>query len=282
MALIDCPNCNQKISDKAMVCPHCGVNLPRIMVESEKKILTCEECGSELPADASSCPNCGCPVSDQTPPLDSSKTIQSRTGSKRRKIALISVAAVLAVAIITVVTVTFTNRAEAARLAEEAAQEAEEYKTNLELISYTMLSGAVDAETAGNLIHDVWYNSIYEEYDSTTDKYTRKNNGTGSFYDDFNTALSNLFSDESFVSTIDLVNDNQTEVSDLMKQLTNPPAEFEEAYEAVKDYYSAYYDFTSLVVSPTGSLQTFTENFNDADSNVLKYFNVMKLYIDEG
>lgn len=36
--------------------------------------------------------------------------------------------------------------------AEEAAKRIEEYSANLELVTYSMLSGAGDAETCGNLI----------------------------------------------------------------------------------------------------------------------------------
>lgn len=35
-----------------------------------------------------------------------------------------------------------------------------------------MLDGAAKAENAGNLIKSVWYNAIYEERDTETDKYT--------------------------------------------------------------------------------------------------------------
>ena len=58
-----------------------------------------------------------------------------------------------------------------------------------------MLSGASDAESSANLIKQVWYNSIYEKQDDETDKYTKPD---GYFVSDFNDALGNLYSDESF------------------------------------------------------------------------------------
>ena len=60
-----------------------------------------------------------------------------------------------------------------------------------------MLTGASEAESAGNLIKQVWYNAIYEEKDDDTDNYTRPE---GSFVSDFNEALGNLFADSSFSS----------------------------------------------------------------------------------
>ena len=29
MALINCPECNKEVSDKAEICPHCGYKLPK-------------------------------------------------------------------------------------------------------------------------------------------------------------------------------------------------------------------------------------------------------------
>ena len=37
---------------------------------------------------------------------------------------------------------------------------------------------------------------------------------------------------------------------------------------------------TNLVVNPTGSLQSFTESFNDADTEVVKCYNAMDTYLE--
>lgn len=99
-----------------------------------------------------------------------------------------------------------------------------EYYLNMEHVSYTMLDGAAKAENAGNLIKSVWYNAIYEERETETDKYTMKD---GKFVDDFNDALSNLFADENFDNSISEIESNQSEVIDLMKKLKNPPKKYE-------------------------------------------------------
>lgn len=55
MALIECPNCKQSISDKAKACPHCNCELTNI----PKKSL-CPECGNELlPVGTKICSHCG-------------------------------------------------------------------------------------------------------------------------------------------------------------------------------------------------------------------------------
>ena len=48
MALIECPECGQKISDKTKLCVHCGVS-----------VKICGECGKMVIADAMLCPSCG-------------------------------------------------------------------------------------------------------------------------------------------------------------------------------------------------------------------------------
>ena len=140
-----------------------------------------------------------------------------------------------------------------------------------------MLVGAAQAETAGGLIRNVWSNTIYKKRDAETDKYTLKK---GKFVSDFNTALDNLFADEEFQKSISAIQSNQNEVTELMKQLKNPPKEYAEAYTVLKTYYDNYLTLTKMVISPTGSLNSFTEDFNRADEEAVKSFEKMRLYLN--
>ena len=42
MAMMNCPKCNEEISNKATKCVHCGFSLV------EEKLITCSECGKEI------------------------------------------------------------------------------------------------------------------------------------------------------------------------------------------------------------------------------------------
>lgn len=163
-------------------------------------------------------------------------------------------------------------------MATEAQKQSEEYGTNFNLAVYSMLTWASDAETCGNLIKQVWYNAIYKESDSETDRYTKPN---GSFVSDFNVALQNLFDDSTFKSEIAGINDNKETVNSLMKQLKNPPEEYKDAYESLSKLYDAYISLTNLATDPAGSLQTYSQNFNDADSETLNCYNALKMYLEE-
>lgn len=271
MAMMECPNCGEQVSDKAKKCVYCGT----ILVPEEKRY--CQECGTEVEEEMDVCPKCGCPVEN----VENSETAPQQvevTGvkiaKKSKKTMAIAAVVLLIAALIAVAAVQGQKKKDA----EEAAKRIEEYSANLELVTYSMLSGAGDAETCGNLIKKVWYNAIYEERDDSTDKYTRPN---GNFVSDFNDALKNLYSDSSFSLQISGIEDNQDTVNSLMKNLKNPPDEYEDAYEAVTEFYDAYLTLTNLATDPSGSLQTFSSNFNDADSEVLKCYNAVKMYLED-
>lgn len=56
MALINCPECNKEISDKAGACPHCGFPLTKPVAFD---IFTCRHCGKDFPFSMDNCPHCG-------------------------------------------------------------------------------------------------------------------------------------------------------------------------------------------------------------------------------
>ena len=265
MALIKCPNCGAEVSDKAERCPNCNTEIGK-----KEDVKVCEECGTELEDGVKVCPKCGCPVPESE---------EEKRKKKSKKIAKFVVAgvAIVAVIIAIVVGIIVTNqkKEEAAKAAEEEAriQASEDYAGNLQLASFTMLTGASTAEEAGNLIHDVWYDTIFDEHNEDTSKYT-------SGHTDFNDSLKELFSDEEFQTKIQSIESNQDTVKELMQELQNPPEEHEEAYATLKEYYDAYLELTNLVVNPTGSLQSFTESFNDADTEVVKCYNAMDTYLE--
>lgn len=264
MAMIQCPNCSGSISDKAKKCIHCGYEL---IPEGKKK---CVECGAELEDTATVCPKCGCPIPDEKS-VEATVQNQAKVTGVKMTHKSKKMIGIIAAAIVILIVAVFGIR----NIHNEKVSK--EYGENLELATITMLSGAADSEGCGNLIKSVWYNAIYEERDTETDPYTRPH---GYFVSDFNVALSNLFSDSSFTSKIDQIKSNQNEVQSLMKELSNPPEEYEEAYSAISKLYEAYTSLTNLVIDPTGSLTTFSENFNNADTETSNCYSAMKLYLN--
>lgn len=273
MAVINCPQCGKEISDEASFCPQCGFKLTN--TDSEKfeennlKVLVCEKCGKEISEDEKFCTNCGCPVTKKDGSSENEKNLPQQVEITKINIPIfkkkafwISIVSVFIVAIGSILGIKVYQD-----------KQIEKYYANLQLIGLTMLTGASEAESAGGLIHDVWYNTIYDKYDATTYKYTRGET-------DFNDSLENLFSDEDFSKKISSIKTNQETVDSLMKDLKNPPKKYEDAYRDLRSFYDSYVEFTNLVINPKGSLQSFTSNFNDADTKTVNGYKTMKLYLD--
>ena len=144
-----------------------------------------------------------------------------------------------------------------------------------ELRAQTIRGGSV-AEKMCNLTKQVWYNTIYEERDSITDKYTRSG---GVFHDDFNTSLSLLYAEDNTATVISGLQASRELVDGIMADLQNPPTEFAACYEAADSLYDAYCGLIDLAVSPSGSLKTYSENFSKYDEDLLKYYNKLEALI---
>lgn len=247
MGLTTCPECGETISEKAGICPHCNANIVK------RNLVVCEDCQQEYNMKMVTCPYCGCPN-------------PSAKQRKKKHKAIITSVIVLALIAVIIFSIGVSQQ----------VKEVEYYK-NMETASYSMLDGAVKAETAGNLIKSVWYNAIYEKRDNETNQYTMKN---GKFVDDFNDALGNLFEDEEFRKAVSEIRDNQNEVAELMKTLKNTPKKYEESYSVLKEYYDNYIKLTNLAINPAGSLKSFSEDFNTYDTETVNSYQKMKLYID--
>jgi len=175
------------------------------------------------------------------------------------------------IAIIAVVSVLTVNK-------NQAAQARADYIENLHLVRTQMLSGAATAEELCNLTKSVWYNTIYEEKDSATDAFTMKH---GKFNEDFNDSLSALYACSRVEGYIDEITENREVVAALMTELENPSDEFKSCYETVQSLYDEYFNFTGLAISPTGSLKTYSEEFNSYDTSFMRYYNKLDTQIPE-
>lgn len=243
MELRTCPVCGKMISPKATVCPFCKTKF------SIEELKICEDCGTDYAINLSACPNCGCPNSEQKR--------KSNTASM-----FMTVIALIVIAMIGFILFYEFKKAE--------------YCDNMEAVTYTMINGAGMAENAGNLISSVWFNALFERRDNETDKYTME---YGIFVGDFNDALAKLFDDDSFINSVSRIKTNQSEVIDFMKELNNPPKEYEEAYSVLKIYYANYMNLINTVIEPRGIYYTFAENFNECVEDTVDSYEEMVLYL---
>lgn len=265
MPLICCPNCGKEISDKALTCVHCNYSL------LPTQQVFCPDCGETIDENESVCPKCGCPIEKKPNPQDGNyqqvEVIKININTKRILTIAIIVFLIIGITIGSLFAVKNHRKKENEKL---LTKQTTEYKENYEVAVHKMLLGSAQAESCGNLIKKVWYNSIYEKSDPETDKYTRI--GSTDIYCDFNTSLSSLYLDEDFKSDIDSLKSNKDEVSEIMKKLKDPPKGLESSYDVLKDYHDAYLSFVNIVIEPTGSLTSFSESFNSADTNAINCY----------
>jgi len=221
-------------------------------------IIKCPECNKDISDKASACPNCGCPVfeeelNDKPQQVEVTALNIKLRNPKRIKTILIATAVILILAIITFSFFTIKAMKE-----EKKAREL--YIINLKLVNTSMEFGAGQSESLCNLTYKVWYNTIHDELDGETDEYRIDG---GVYTDDFNVALINLYGSETAKSYIEFIESSKRMVDVAMKELSNPPKEFEKSYKALEDLYPSYKGLTDLAINPTGSLQSFIESKNN-------------------
>ena len=163
--------------------------------------------------------------------------------------------------------------------AELAAQNeknrVEKYQTAYNTLVANMLSDAAQAEKIGNFTVKVWHNAIWKKSDEETDKYTQKD---GSFFEDFNDALKLLFEDEEYNNSCFVLESNQQQVMRDMKTMINPPEGYDNAFRALEDLYNSYLSLTNTVLQCTGSLDSFSEEFGNADDELIQNYRAAELY----
>lgn len=250
MALVKCPECGKEISDQCEACPHCGYPI-KIQEKQNLEPQPVEVTGIKL-----------------------------NKFNKKKKIMLFSILGLVLLLIfgsITALTINKQNQEKAAKVA--AAKVVNDYHDNLLLLELDMYTGASDSETLSNLTGKVWYNTIYQVPDDTTDKYTYNSNV--GFNPDFNTSLQKLFADQSIKDTISKIESNQKTVSSLMKKMQNPPKEYQTSYETLSKLYVAYQGLTDLAVNPSGTLTTYSESKNTKANDFVTLYKTLDTQVPE-
>lgn len=223
-------------------------------------LILCPECGKEISDAARFCPHCGHPIQEPWP----QDTPPAPRKSKRPF--------VVAACVLTLVTVVGIFIGVRQKQADGRAA----YIASLNELRVQALRGGAIAEQMCNLTKKVWSNTIYEEFDVETSKYTMV---SGVFHDDFNTSLSLLYADDNTATVITGLRASHEIVDGIMANLQNPTKEFSACYDAADSLYDAYCGLIDLAISPSGSLKSYSENFGEYDDDLLKYYNKLETLI---
>lgn len=219
--------------------------------------LRCTYCGNFVDEQFKTCPQCGSRLYDHT-----------------RKKSSGGAAIVWIVILVFLAAVVFFG------LRAYKAYQEQEYEVKLGNAVYEIVMSAAEIEEAGTRLHGVWYNWVNEVKDPETDRFTRRDNGTGAFYDDINDVIALLNEDPDYSAAMEGIIDSQYDVARLMHELTDPPEKYKADYEDLRQLYSAYIEFSNIVLNPQGNLQAYTDKFNAADEKVAACFYPLSVYLN--
>lgn len=238
-------------------------------------LISCPECGKEISDKVKACPHCGYPIAPEVEQNTSSRSPQQvevvsvKVDPKKSKKIIIGIVAAVTLIIVCALAVIAMNRQK-----EAAARAA--YIDNLTLARSTMLSGGAKAERLCNLTKSVWYNTIYKEFSLETDPFTKTD---GKYNEDFNVSLAALYADSDTLSTISDIKENQEAVAGIIRNLQSPPDDLEACFETIEAMYDVYSNFTNLAISPSGSLQSYSENFSTYDNDFMRLYEKLNTQI---
>lgn len=117
MAMINCPECGQEISDKAKKCIHCG----KVLVEEVVPKRFCSDCGKEVSLDDKECPHCGCPLEDEK--VEETVTIKKKKVNAKKIIIPVAIIAVIVAVVFGVINFISSSLNEDEQLAYQNAVE---------------------------------------------------------------------------------------------------------------------------------------------------------------
>lgn len=254
MALINCPECEKEISDKAVNCPHCGF-----------PVTTNNQLEGQNDIDVQ---------------MSENNTLTRRKPSNKVLVIIVVVICAIVIAIVAAITI-MSNKNKNER--ESAEQIRAQYIEDMKAMSVALLINARMAEEAGGLLHDVWYNCIFKKHDINTDEYTKRENYKGDmeFYSDFNSAIENLYSDEDFIVKISQLKSAKENIAEYYGKLQNPPEGLEKCYDAMEKAYDTYNQFVGLVINPSGNISTYTQSFNETDKSMADDIDKLNILIPD-
>lgn len=226
-------------------------------------MINCPECTKEISSKATVCPNCGCPVTEETPKIQPVEITSAAIKTKFNKKAFVILLVV--VSIIGIGICLFS-----ANKSAEQAKNKQRFTELAKAVRLSGLQGAAECETVCNLIKKVWSDTIYKDYDYETAPYTMTDDFK--FHNDFNTSLRNFFSSDVYKNSIAVIESSEDELRKCLSEMNTLSTDYQKCYDIAESFCKSYYSFADLATSPSGSLSTFSDNFSSLDNEVMTYY----------
>ena len=116
-----------------------------------------------------------------------------------------------------------------------------------------------------DLALSVWYNTIHQKKDKTTDRYIVKN---GRRTNDFNVALDRLYHDKKFASELKHLDELQQSLRTLRHSLANPPKQYALFNETLTALAGDHITLTCVLMDLDGSYNDLSEQIGALEKDI--------------
>lgn len=163
----------------------------------------------------------------------------------------------------------------AATVARAKAEAFNQYVDYLNVTAEHFMHGGTKAVEAGSLVESVWSSAI--------------NNPHGSWDEDVapyqaaepSEALSKLMGSDAYHGLRYEIESAESSIDDSFKQLASPPEGCDEAYNTVKDMQKKYKVLCGMVRKPSGTLESYREDFGSAHKELVSSYELLKTQIPD-
>ncbi|MDD4493070.1 MAG: RING finger protein [Eubacteriales bacterium] len=260
-----CSACEMPLGDGQEFCPKCGTS------KGEPPANVCGKCGEQLQDGQEFCPKCGQKAGLALDSAVADRINKANAGVTKKKVVVPIVAAVVVV-IVTLIGVFVNNQMQAKKLAEAT----DAYIADAKSFSTQVLSSAIKLETVGNKMETYWYNHIWENG-------FFKDGGEYVFTRDITHAVSQA--QTKTATELSYAKSHDSDIQKLYNSLKKVPDEknedLQELKDAVKALYDEYTEFYNCIVDPTGNYSSWTSDFGNLDSSLLKAYKSLSSLLDD-
>lgn len=205
--------------------------------------MKCSRCGEEIPDNSKYCINCGTQINNM-----------GNKDNRRKKIIVIA-SLIILIIMVSILLITQSIKGERIKKATNALSSMYELTLNEDIQAYSTCV----------MIHTIWYDSIYKEFDNDTYMYTMDSNGN--YHDDFNVSLSLYFSSVDYENAVKHIKDTENDMKILLQEMDDEPNYVNKYYKAAEKIYKTYSKLADIAVSPSGNINTFSTNYSSLNDD---------------
>jgi len=96
---------------------------------------------------------------------------------------------------------------------------------------------------------------------------------------DFNIEINNVINESKRIGQYKVMDMSKEKIDNEMKQLSNPPKNYQRAHDKLVEMYGIYTQIYSLALNPSGSLVSYNNTINDLQNKLIKTSSEFKVLL---